>query len=359
MIRSRYSTIDFAFAFVILAIAGPSKLEASGGGCGPQDAADSPAVSAAEMPAGQGDKKTKRPAQDKPKKTAQEIVAEMLAKEGITIDKKKGVVHAEGKITVTRDMLEYVAIGPTGKKHEALVTVRCKGSSLNAALLALGLRPGTNADFVEIVPRPTLEEYEAGAPLDRLILPKGPRLWLSVSWHDEKDKLVHRRVEDLILDLTTRKPMVGAKWVFTKALVAPIEKDKDPVFIADFEGNFISNFFTKPDSHFVTIVHERARDDGNWYSNTDALPARGTPCTLTLSTKPLLPGDTKVDPDEAIRKKIAEADKAWQERRKKMKAENAKKNAKKTEKSDKAKKGKNTEKAGEKKRGVKPAETRK
>lgn len=249
------------------------------------------------------------------RQSAEAILAALLAKEGVRIDKKKGVVHAEGKIVVTRDFLEYVAIGTNGKKHEALVMLRCRGSSLNAALLALGLKPGKNVDYEEIVPRPTREEYEAGAPLNRVFPPKGPRLWISVSWHDDDEKLVKKRVEDLIIDITTEKPVEGAKWIFTKALLAPIEKGGEPVFIADYDGNYISTYYCKPDTHFVTILHERGPQDGNWYANTAALPPPGTACTLTLSTKPLLPGDSPADEQDqppAQRKspkKTAEVDK--------------------------------------------------
>ena len=236
------------------------------------------------------------------KQTAEKILAEILAKEGIRIDKKQGLVHAEGKIVVTRDFLEYVAIGANGKKHEGLVMLRCRGSSLNAALLALGLEPGKNVDYEEIVPRPTREEYEAGAPLNRVFPPKGPRLWLSISWHDDDDVLVKKRVEDLIIDITTEKPIANAKWLFTKALLAPIEKGKEPVFIADYDGNYISTYYCKPDTHFVTILHERGSQDGNWYANTAALPAPGTACTFTLSSKPLLKGDTGPDDEDKARK---------------------------------------------------------
>ena len=242
----------------------------------------------------QGGAKPDRPAPDDPtKKSAREVLTELLAKEGITIDSEGKRVLCEGKITVTKDFLEFVAIGPNGKKHEALVTLRCRGSSLNAALLALGIEPGKNADFVEIVPQPTREEYEAGAPLDRLIAPTGPELSLTVSWHDENEKLIAKPVEALIIDITTEKALENARWIFFKSLVAPIEKGKPPVFVADFEGNFISTYYAKPDSHMITIVHERARDDQNWYANTEALPPSGTPCTLTLAVKAAPKGEAK------------------------------------------------------------------
>lgn len=235
---------------------------------------------------------------DAAKKTPRELVTEMLAKEGIRVDTDKRRILAEGKITVTRDFLEFVAIGSNGKKHEALVTLRCRGSSLNAALLALGLEPGKNADFIEIEPRPTREEYEAGAPLYRVVPPTGPELALTISWHDEQEKLVEKPVEALIIDVATEKPIENARWIYFEALVAPIEKGKPPVFVADYEGNFIATYYAKPDSHFITLDHERARDDQNWFANTEALPPAGTPCTLVITVKKATAKTDKTDKTE-------------------------------------------------------------
>ncbi|MCA8969035.1 MAG: hypothetical protein KDC95_04605 [Planctomycetes bacterium] len=238
-----------------------------------------------DPPAGEAKPAKQDEKQEASKKSPRELVTEMLAKEGIRVDTDKRRILAEGKITVTRDFLEFVAIGPNGKKHEALVTLRCRGSSLNAALLALGLEPGKNADFIEIEPRPTREEYEAGAPLYRVVPPTGPELALTVSWHDEHEKLVEKPVEALIIDVATEKPIENARWIYFESLVAPIEKGKPPVFVADYEGNFIATYYAKPDSHFITLDHERARDDQNWFANTEALPPAGTPCTLVITVK--------------------------------------------------------------------------
>ncbi len=220
--------------------------------------------------------------------TAQAALAKLLAKEGVRVDKAKGRVHAEGHVNLTRDYIEYVAIGPRGKKHEALVMLKCKGSTLNAALLALGLKPGKNVDFKPVVPLPSEEEVMKGAPTSIVVPPEGPRLFLTLSWHDDKQVEHAYPVEDLILDVRADAPVQGAEWIYFGGMTMPILRGEPPVYVADYEQDYITTYFTKPDSHLITIKHPKARFDDNWWPNAKLLPKRGTPCTLTLSLKPFV-----------------------------------------------------------------------
>ncbi|MFQ5504830.1 MAG: YdjY domain-containing protein [Planctomycetota bacterium] len=246
-----------------------------------------------------------RPAQDAMSQKA--ALEKLLAKGGIRVDWKKRAIYAKGRITVTRDFIEYIAIGPRGKKHEAMLTLDGLGSTLNAALLALGLKPGKNVDYKPVVPPPTEKEAMDGAPTTILIEPEGPEVHLAVSWTDDKGKEKRYAIEDLLYDLRADAPARDVKWIYIGGQKRAIYRGEPPVFVADYDQNYISNYYVKPDNHLITIKHARARDDENWWPVTDRLPERGTPCELILSLEPVvkllpLPKKDKEKKDKEQRK---------------------------------------------------------
>ncbi|MFN3241569.1 MAG: YdjY domain-containing protein [Planctomycetota bacterium] len=230
--------------------------------------------------------------QDEPKKPAapqdpDKLLKEMLAsfdKEKVKIDAKKGTVTIPAVVNPPQDPIEYLLIHRRGKKHEAVFWTKTKPSVLNAALLMLGMEKGSNATYKEKVPAPTLEEVQAGA--DPLIVtpPKGKPFWMTARWKDEDGKPVEHCVEDLLLDLTTQKPMGACKWVYLGGRMAQLYKGDPEVFIADFEGNLVSVCYLTPDNHLATMVHERARDDQNWWT-TKLVPEPGTELEFVFHSK--------------------------------------------------------------------------
>jgi hypothetical protein len=208
----------------------------------------------------------------------QQLLRELLAsfaKEKIVVDAKRATVTVPAVVNPPQDPIEYLLIHRRGKKHEAVFWTNSKPSVLNAALLTIGLKQGKNATYKEKVPAPTLEEVQNGA--DPLVVtpPQGAPFWMTVRWTDEEGDAQERCVEDMVLDLTTREPMGTCKWVYLGGRMAQLYKDDPEVFIADFEGNLISVCYLTPDNHLATMVHERARDDQNWWT-TKELPEPGT-----------------------------------------------------------------------------------
>jgi hypothetical protein len=230
------------------------------------------------------------PAQEKPaaKRDAKAEVEKLLAEQGITIDKAKGIVRARGKVTVTDDFIEYVAIGPQGKRHEGLVTLECLGSTLKAALMVIGVKEGKNVDFKPVVPMPSEEEVRKGAPTVTIVEPQGPRLHLALTWTDDKQREHTVSIDDLVVDLRAGAPLQNGEWIYFGGMMAPMLRNEPPVFVADYEQNYVSTYLTKPDSHLITLKHERARFDDNWFANTELLPPRGTSCVFVLSLQPIV-----------------------------------------------------------------------
>ena len=205
-------------------------------------------------------------------------------KEGVVVDAKAGTVTVPAVVNPQQDPVEYLLIHRRGKKHEAVFWTTTKPSVLNAALLMLGLEKGKNATYKEKVPAPTLEEVQSG--VDPLVVtpPEGKPFWMTVRWKDEDGARVERCVEDLVLDLTTQEPLGACKWIYLGGRMAQLYKDDPEVFIADFEGNLISICYLTPDNHLATLVHERARDDQNWWTTKD-LPEPGTEVSFVFHGK--------------------------------------------------------------------------
>lgn len=217
-------------------------------------------------------KATDRPA------AGDELLAEMrklFKEQGIVVDAKQHTVTIPAAVNRQQDPIEYLLIHDKGKKHEAVFRTSALPSVLHAALLMIGLEPGKNATYTEKDPAPTLEEVRAG--VDPLIVtpPKGKPYYMTVRWQDADGKQVEHAVEELLLDLSTQEPLAACEWVYLGGRMAQLYKGDPEVYIADLEGNLVSVCYLTPDNHLGTMVHERARDDQNWWTTT-LLPEPGT-----------------------------------------------------------------------------------
>jgi len=205
-----------------------------------------------------------------------------LREQGIVVDRDAETVTIPCVVNRVMDPLEYLLINERGKRHEALFVTRAKPSILNSAFLLLGFVPGKNATTEPIEPEPTEEEVANGAEFVRILPPEGMRLWITVSWtrQDEGKTIEHDvPVEDLLLDLTTGKPIEDVEWIYLGGQTAPLYRNDPPVFVADYEGNLISTCYMAPENHLVTIKHARARDDQNWW-RTAVCPEDGVEVSL-------------------------------------------------------------------------------
>jgi hypothetical protein len=216
----------------------------------------------------------------------QAVIAELREK-GVELDPDAQTVTIDATFQVTEDYLEYFLIGRRGKSHEALLRTQVKASVLNAALIALGYSGGTNVDYKEKVPMPTEEEFLAGAPMVDVIRPKGMEVHITVEWRDADGKRVRRRAEELWIDTRDEQPPRDAKWIYFGGQMAPLLRNEPPVFVADFEENFVSLCHMKPDNHLVTVDHDEAGDDKVWWPNQKLVPQRGTEARIIFSRKPI------------------------------------------------------------------------
>jgi len=229
----------------------------------------------------QGDVESSESRKSKTAQDPQAVLKEVLAsfkKEGIKLDAKARTVTIPVVVNRMQDPIEYLLIHRKGKKHESVFITETKPSILNAALLMIGLEKGKNARYVEKDPPPTLEEVQNGADPVIVTPPQGKPFFMTVRYKPEgkpDGEVVELCVEDVLLDLTTQEPMGECAWIYLGGRMAQLYKNDPEVYIADFEGNLISVCYLTPDNHLGTMVHERARDDQNWWATTK-LPKEGT-----------------------------------------------------------------------------------
>lgn len=164
-------------------------------------------------------------------------------------------VEAVGKIAEYEgELLEFLAVETSGRAYESLLTLECRPSALQAALLLLGCKPDGK---------------------------EGTRLFLEMAWNAEGRS--HRApVEDFLLERRTRKPPGPLQWVFTGSRFVKLPGAKEEIFLADAEEAFIGLY-----SHEGLLIQLGA-DFGNPYRSPEAgfgahtvrLPPKGTPIRL-------------------------------------------------------------------------------
>ena len=229
-----------------------------------------------------------QPKAEKPEVGEQDPIAQMqeiFAKSGIVLDREAKTVSIPCVFGEPTDPVEFLLIHPRGKAHESVLMSEVQGSVLNAALIALGYQKGENVRIVQKDPMPTEEEVAAGAAWFDLFPPKGQQVWITLKWQyvdDDGEKVdVEIPVEDLILDLATGRPIEDSSFIYIGGQMAPIYRGDPPVFVADYEGNYVSSVYKPQPNHLITVKHEAANDDQRWWV-TERMQPRDKPATLVF-----------------------------------------------------------------------------
>jgi hypothetical protein len=237
-------------------------------------------------------------AQEPPQPTGQgddagELLARSLAEEGVILDLEHGLASIPVSVLVTRDLLEFLLVGAGGAAHESLLATDVRPSVLATALLALGVEPGRNAEWL---PRETgAPDEPSGKQAENALFdihpPVGDGFLLYLAWR-EGGETYFFRVEDLLANLDTGRSMRRHRWVYLGSRFARLEREGPEVFVADVEGNLINIAFFYQGNTLLTAALPAAVDQTIWVANAWLLPARGSRAELVFARRPLerLPG---------------------------------------------------------------------
>ena len=210
-------------------------------------------------------------AQGSQKKTASEVKLPdyrvITMSQGEKIYYRKGLVEKieiDGFVANPSMPLEFIACGEGGKDYESLVVLKCKPWNIHLALILSGLKEGKGPQSFGDPTKPT-----------------GDFVLVFVSW--EKDgKTFSYRIEDLIIDSQTQKPLELVGWSFSGSMfVDEIDYDTGKptgkkIYLADIEKNIIANW------HDPAAILNVPTQGGLYLPNKQLLPPRGTKITMTI-----------------------------------------------------------------------------
>jgi hypothetical protein len=183
----------------------------------------------------------------------------------VLLDTKARTVTCPGFVNMLRGPIEYLAVTPTGKRHESVFVLEVDPTHLHVALLLLGLEPGGNLRFQGDAHRP------AGAPVE-----------VEVRWSaGGRDRSA--RLEESAWDIPKRRPMESHPWVFTGSRIT------DAGFGAALEGSLIA-CYNDPYAILNNPLPTGA-DDTVYKVNERLVPPVKTPVTLILRPAPAAPAE--------------------------------------------------------------------
>jgi hypothetical protein len=206
---------------------------------------------------------------------------------GIHLDVERGLCSIPVTVDVRDDLLEYLLVNPQGAQHESLFLTEVVPSRLNAALLALGVAEGKNAQWKRKEPPPTPEELRNGVLPYTVESPSGDGFLLYVAWREGGETFFFR-VDDLLRNLETGRSLVRHKWVFLGSRMVRFRGGEEKeVFAADVEGNLVNITFFEQGNTLLTGARPECLKQTIWLANGWLLPSRGSPVELFFSREPL------------------------------------------------------------------------
>ena len=187
--------------------------------------------------------------------------------EEVWIDVVKKEVVVGGRIAMADGPIEVFACPEKTKEHEAVVATRSSARLIHAALLAIGLDPGSPVSFDP--------DYVAA---------RGPAVAIRMRWKDATGKTQESPAQEWIRSADTGKPL-AADWVFAGSTFWKDPQDGQEYYQAD-GGDLVcvSNFPTA--TLDLPIESSQSNEALLFEAFEGRVPPRGTDVEMILSAKP-------------------------------------------------------------------------
>lgn len=162
----------------------------------------------------------------------------LWARSGILADRRGRTVTLYGESTrlAPEDPVEFFLIAePSAKDYEALIVVFASAGDVREALQAIGFSPGRPVQFSALC-----------------FWPKGERMVGTVAWTNEQGHRCEARLEDLVWDRRTQRPLerTGLVYVGSRMVPAPDGSGR-PVLAADaYDPYSIASTYNESDTLF-------------------------------------------------------------------------------------------------------------
>ena len=196
----------------------------------------------------------------------------------VRIDRAARTVEIDGSVPIDAHderapnvYLELVACSPDTREHESLVVTRAKPSHIHAALLLLGLEPGTPAEW----------KARGDGTLDE-IAATGPRLAVEFITTDGAGVKSVVPAARWIRHSQTGAAWPDSPWVFAGSTF--VTRQGERRYDADFSGTILglTTFGTEVIAWPEPISPDSGIDEPVWIANPDTVPRSGTPVTIRL-----------------------------------------------------------------------------
>ncbi|MFT3785528.1 MAG: YdjY domain-containing protein [Tepidisphaeraceae bacterium] len=181
----------------------------------------------------------------------------------VQVDVEHKRVRIECQAIMVEQPLEFFCVVRNGPEHETVLRTDAKPSHIHAALLMLGLQPGSPATYDE-----AKKEWHA---------PHGPAVKVSVEFKKSDGTLVTLPAEQLMRDIKTHKPMPQGQWIF-----AGSKQREDGVYLADLAGYVVSIVNFELSLIDVPKVVSSSNATLEWQCNPDVGLKLGDPVTMIL-----------------------------------------------------------------------------
>lgn len=208
-------------------------------------------------------------------KAPKEIAPGVFEAGSVKFDKNTRTVTVPAKVNMVDGLVEYLMVTPDGAVHESVLVSEAQPQDVHMAMLVLGAK-GMAQDKNAKVPERIDAEYLAKAP--KLV---GDKITLTVTWKDKEgteksspvEKWIVRRVA---VPRKASKNVVAedGPWLYTGSYFF---EDR---FLAQNEGVFAS--VVSYPSALINNPRPGANDDHMWFVNTEVIPAKDTPVTLSI-----------------------------------------------------------------------------
>jgi len=182
---------------------------------------------------------------------------------GVRIDWPNLTIELDAEVVMRQGPLELFACSPNTKEHESILKVFAKPTHIYQAMGLVGLTPGRPVRF---------DEKE-----NRFDPPTGDALDIRVRYTDEHGRTITASPENWV---TTTKPqalVLTLPWVFAGSSTLP-----DGRFAADIEGTVICLVDFEAALIAIPALHSAANEQLWLVAKTDAIPPKGTKCTLLI-----------------------------------------------------------------------------
>lgn len=185
---------------------------------------------------------------------------------GVEADLAAKEVRVECEVLALDVPLEFVCVSRGGPEHETLLRTAALPSHVHAALLMVGLTPGTPAS------------YDSDA--NKWRPSTGPAVALTCRWTDAAGQPRDEPVTALLRDRKTHAQMPATtSWLFAGSTL------RDHRYLADPLGYVVSLVTFEHVPIDVPQVTSSANETLEWERNPDVAPAGGTRVVMVIRAK--------------------------------------------------------------------------